>query len=208
MFQEKLIILYMREKQMFIYSVVSIQWWKQYYRKKNYLVVHQPGGEGRGREGRWGEGVTTDLPAKWVTWRLLPQAKWVNYLLKSLELHKHANLFMKSKRQDSSPACLRLLKFGGQVLPSSLSQKCWISKKCMKQFYDQEIKYAIEKWFMKDWLSSHQVLCLHTWCYTSNITDYWYISLNEKKVSSEHGEENGRVILFLLWFTLLRHAIG
>lgn len=24
-----------------------------------------------------------------------------------------------------------------------------------------------------------------------NITDYWYISLNEKKVSSEHGEENG-----------------
>ena len=44
---------------------------------------------------------------------------------------------------------------------------------------------------MKDWLSSHQVLCLHTWCYTSNITDYWYISLNEKKVSSEHGEENG-----------------
>ena len=108
--------------------------------KKNYLVVHQPGGEGRGREGRWGEGVTTDLPAKWVTWRLLPQAKWVNYLLKRLGLHKHANLFMKSKRQDSSPACLRLLKFGGQVLPSSLSQKCWISKKCMKQFYDQEIK--------------------------------------------------------------------
>lgn len=108
--------------------------------KKNYLVVHQPGGEGRGREGRWEEGVTTDLPAKWVTWRLLPQAKWVNYLLKSLELHKHANLFIKSKRQDSSPACLRLLKFGGQVLPSSLSQKCWIRKKCMKQFYDQEIK--------------------------------------------------------------------
>ena len=125
MFQEKLIILYMREKQMFISSVVSIQWWKQYYRKKNYLVVHQPGGEGRGREGRWGEGVTTDLPAKWVTWRLLPQAKWVNYLLKSLELHKHANLFMKSKRQDSSPACLRLLRAGSPLfpLPKMLNQQ-------------------------------------------------------------------------------------
>lgn len=54
MFQEKLIILYMREKQMFIYSVVSIQWWKQYYRKK--IILWCTSLEGREGEEREGEG--------------------------------------------------------------------------------------------------------------------------------------------------------
>lgn len=54
MFQEKLIILYMREKQMFIYSVVSIQWWKQYYRKK--IILWCTSLEGREGEERGGEG--------------------------------------------------------------------------------------------------------------------------------------------------------
>ena len=130
---------------MFIYSAVSIQWWKQYYKEKTYLVMHQPGGEGRGRQGRWGEGVTTDVPAKWVTWRLLLQAKWVNYLLKRLELHKHANLFMKSKRQDSSPACVRLLKFGGQVLPSpkniESARNAWNS--FMTKKYNKRLKSGL-----------------------------------------------------------------
>ena len=52
MFQEKLIILYMREKQMFIYSVVSIQWWKQYYRKKKLSCGAPAWRGGKGKRGK------------------------------------------------------------------------------------------------------------------------------------------------------------
>ena len=54
MLQVKLIILYMREKQMFIYSAVSIQWWKQYYRKK--IILWCTSLEGREGEESGGEG--------------------------------------------------------------------------------------------------------------------------------------------------------
>lgn len=52
MLQVKLIILYMRERQMFIYSAVSIQWWKQYYRKK--IILWCTSLEGREGEERGG----------------------------------------------------------------------------------------------------------------------------------------------------------